>query len=123
MLLSRWKVDDAATALLMARFYENLMRSRTGTKPLGRAAALAEAKAWLRKLSRTEATKRLAVLVDGVLRGERSSLKAPLPNASRSRPRARTGPLRRRTSGPRSSLWAIRSEDTEANRALRRDDG
>ena len=79
VLLSRWKVDDAATALLMVRFYENLLGSRKGTKPLGRAAALAEAKAWLRQLSRAEATQRLAALVDGVPRGERGSIKAALP--------------------------------------------
>ena len=78
-LLSRWKVDDAATSLLMARFYENLLGARKETKPLGRAAALAEAKAWLRQLSRAEATTRLAALVDGVPRGERGSIKAALP--------------------------------------------
>jgi hypothetical protein len=54
--LSLWKVDDVATALLMQRFYQNLLGKRPGLeKPLGRAAALAEAKAWLRNLRRSEA--------------------------------------------------------------------
>src|SRR5260370_21831509 len=79
VVLSRWEVDDTATALLMVRFYENLLGSRKGAKPLGRAASLAEAKAWLRNLTRTEATKRLATLVDGVPRGERDRIKAVLP--------------------------------------------
>src|SRR5262249_37670392 len=79
VVLSRWKVDDAATALLMTRFYQNLLGSRKGTKPLGRAAALWEAKKWLRGLTRAEATKHLAALVDGVPRGERGSIKAALP--------------------------------------------
>jgi CHAT domain-containing protein len=75
VVLSRWKVDDAATALLMARFYEGVLGQRAGLKaPLGRAAALAEAKAWLR----AEAERRLARLLDGVPRGERSTLKKGL---------------------------------------------
>ncbi len=56
VLLSRWKVDDTATALLMLRFYENALGKRKDLKaPLGRAAALEEAKAWLRGLGRAEA--------------------------------------------------------------------
>ena len=49
------------------------------SRPLPRAAALTEAKTWLRALSRAEATQRLAVLVDGVPRGERGTIKAALP--------------------------------------------
>ncbi|MGE3808765.1 MAG: CHAT domain-containing protein, partial [Gemmataceae bacterium] len=80
VVLSLWKVDDSATALLMARFYENLLGRRAGLKqPLPRAAALAEAKTWLRTLSRADAAKRLAGLVDGVPRGERGTIKAALP--------------------------------------------
>jgi CHAT domain-containing protein len=80
VVLSRWKVDDAATALLMARFYENLLGRRAAdSKPLPRASALTEAKTWLRTLPRAEATQRLAALVDGVPRGERGSIKAALP--------------------------------------------
>ena len=45
-------MDDTATALLMARFYENLMGTPEKTvKPLPKAKALAEAKQWLRGLS------------------------------------------------------------------------
>ncbi len=48
-MLSLWKVDDDATALLMTRFYQNLLGMRPGLKsPLPKAEALAEAKAWLR---------------------------------------------------------------------------
>ena len=93
VVLSRWKVDDAATALLMARFYENLLGKRKGIKPMGRAAALAEAKAWLRGLSRTEATKRLAALVGGVPRGERGSIKAALPTRQPDAPKGEDRPF------------------------------
>jgi CHAT domain-containing protein len=48
VLLSRWKVDDAATALQM-RFDQNVLCKRDELKkPLGRAEALREAKTWLR---------------------------------------------------------------------------
>jgi tetratricopeptide (TPR) repeat protein len=80
VLLSRWKVDDSATALLMVRFYENLLGKRGGLKaPLGKAESLREAKQWLRTLSREEAQKRLTQLADGVPRGERGSIGKPLP--------------------------------------------
>ena len=46
--LSLWEVDDTATALLMQRFYANLLGVRSGlSQPLPKADALAEAKAWL----------------------------------------------------------------------------
>jgi CHAT domain-containing protein len=52
--LSLWKVDDTATALLMERFYQNVLGRREGLKgALAKAAALAEAKAWLRKPRRS----------------------------------------------------------------------
>jgi CHAT domain-containing protein len=61
--LSLWSVDDNATALLMIRFYGNLLGARAGLKgPLPRAAALAEAKQWLRGLGRDEAV----ALVEGL---------------------------------------------------------
>jgi CHAT domain-containing protein len=93
VVLSRWKVDDAATALLMTRFYENLLGKRKDTRPLGRAAALAEAKAWLRTLSRAEATKRLAALVGGVPRSERGSIKAALPTRKPDAPKGDDRPF------------------------------
>lgn len=43
LLVSLWSVSDRATALLMRRFYENLEESK-----LSRAAALRDAKQWLR---------------------------------------------------------------------------
>jgi tetratricopeptide (TPR) repeat protein len=70
VVLSRWQVDDAATALLMLRFYENLLGKRKGLKAdKGRAEALAEAKAWLRNLSRREAEALVATLTNGEIRG------------------------------------------------------
>jgi CHAT domain-containing protein len=69
VVLSRWKVDDGATALLMVRFYENLLGKRAGVKPMGRARALQEAKDWLRQLPREAAERRVAALTGGVLRG------------------------------------------------------
>jgi CHAT domain-containing protein/tetratricopeptide (TPR) repeat protein len=49
LVLSLWEVDDASTALLMTRFYENLVGAGA-VKPMSRAEALAEAKRWLRDL-------------------------------------------------------------------------
>jgi tetratricopeptide (TPR) repeat protein len=54
VVLSRWQVDDEATALLMVRFYENLLGKRKGLKPMPKAEALQEAKDWLRNLSAKE---------------------------------------------------------------------
>ncbi len=70
--LSLWKVDDTATALLMSRFYENLLGKREGlSKPMGKAVALAEAKRWLRGLSQDEALKLSAAISGGIDRGTR----------------------------------------------------
>jgi len=44
VLVSLWQVDDRATALLMQRFYANLLEDG-----LGKAAALQEAQGWLRR--------------------------------------------------------------------------
>jgi CHAT domain-containing protein len=58
VVLSLWKVDDTATALLMTRFYQNLLGKRPGlVKPMPKADALAEAKRWLRTLPADEATR------------------------------------------------------------------
>jgi CHAT domain-containing protein len=63
VVLSLWQVDDTATALLMVRFYENLLGKRQGAaKPMPKAEALQEAKRWLRQLTRAEAETRLANL-------------------------------------------------------------
>jgi CHAT domain-containing protein len=71
VVLSQWKVDDAATALLMDRFYQNLLGKRADLKaPMPKAAALAEAKTWLRTLSRAEAVQRTAQLSQGVARAK-----------------------------------------------------
>ena len=82
MCLSLWKVDDAATALLMQRFYQNLLGKREGLdQPMGKSAALDEAKRWLRALSRDEATKLTAEITNGVARGKRKDvpLLPPVP--------------------------------------------
>jgi CHAT domain-containing protein/Tfp pilus assembly protein PilF len=73
--LSLWKVDDAATALLMDRFYQNLLGQREGlSRPMPKAAALAEAKQWLRQLPAGEAVERTAELMAGVARGKGQKL-------------------------------------------------
>jgi CHAT domain-containing protein len=70
LLLSLWKVDDTATALLMTRFYENWLGKREGLKkPLPKMEALREAKTWLRQLQRGERDRLAANLVKGELRG------------------------------------------------------
>jgi tetratricopeptide (TPR) repeat protein len=63
VVLSRWKVDDTATALFMLRFYENLLgKQKELKKSLGKAEALAEAARWLRQLPRTDAERLAAAL-------------------------------------------------------------
>jgi CHAT domain-containing protein len=75
-------VDDAATALFMMRFYENLLGKRPGLKaPLGRARALQEARQWLRGLTRSEAEALTAQLSQGQLRVTIRPLKPPAPPA------------------------------------------
>ena len=55
LLVSLWKVDDAATSLLMRRFYVNWLGGRAGDRtgrvvePMPKAEALREAKHWLRE--------------------------------------------------------------------------
>jgi tetratricopeptide (TPR) repeat protein len=69
--LSLWKVDDTATALLMQRFYADLLGRRPGlAAPLPKAEALREAQAWLRGLGRAEALDLMARLSGGVARGK-----------------------------------------------------
>jgi len=67
--LSLWKVDDKATALLMQRFYANLLGLRPGlSHPLPKARALQEAKEWLRELTLEEVSPALAALQRGAVR-------------------------------------------------------
>jgi CHAT domain-containing protein len=69
--LSLWKVDDTATALLMHRFYANLLGARPGLpQPLPKAEALAEAKHWLHELRRDEVAALAANLSGGEARAK-----------------------------------------------------
>src|SRR5262249_25318059 len=68
LVLSQWKVDDDATALLIARFYRNRQGKREGlTAPMPKAEALAEAKRWLRGADRLEVGAALAALPRGAI--------------------------------------------------------
>jgi CHAT domain-containing protein len=83
--LSLWEVDDTATALLMDRFYQNLLGKRAGLEsPLPKAEALAEAKRWLRSLTVKQAAELAASLSHGVARGaghKTTVVKLPPPTA------------------------------------------
>jgi CHAT domain-containing protein len=69
--LSLWKVDDTATALLIQRFYANLLGRRIGlSQPMPKAEALAEAKSWLRELTRDQVAKLAASLSGGEARSK-----------------------------------------------------
>jgi CHAT domain-containing protein/Flp pilus assembly protein TadD len=75
LVLSLWPVDDTATALLMTRFYQNLLGRRPGlTQPMPKAAALAEAKRWLRGLTSEDVAR-----LDRELPGTRGSATAAPP--------------------------------------------
>jgi CHAT domain-containing protein/tetratricopeptide (TPR) repeat protein len=72
LVLSLWKVDDNATALLMTRFYQNLLGRRPGLeKPLPKAEALREARQWLQGLPAEEVQKLIAALPKGARGTER----------------------------------------------------
>jgi tetratricopeptide (TPR) repeat protein len=76
--LSLWKVDDTATALMMQRFYANLLGRRAGLMaPLPKADALREAKVWLRGLRRAELLKVAADLSGGVARSKGTKARQP----------------------------------------------
>jgi tetratricopeptide (TPR) repeat protein len=91
--LSLWKVDDTATALLMIRFYQNLLGKRDLlTAPMPKALALAEAKRWLRELPAEDALKLTAEVSNGVVRGTRGKgekLKLPMPVTDPKQPGAK----------------------------------
>jgi hypothetical protein len=77
LVLSLWAVDDQATALLMQRFYQNLLGQRDGLeKPLPKAEALREAKKWLRELTADGVDQEVARLPKGERGGERPRPKA-----------------------------------------------
>ena len=76
--LSLWRVDDTATALLMQRFYADLLGRREGlSKPMPKAEALAESKAWLRGLTRGEVLARATELSGGVERAKGAKRREP----------------------------------------------
>jgi CHAT domain len=76
--LSLWKVDDTATALLMQRFYANMLGRRPGQNdPMPKAEALREAKAWLRGLRRADVLALTAELSGGVERGKDAIARQP----------------------------------------------
>jgi CHAT domain-containing protein len=81
--LALWKVDDTATALLMQRFYANLLGRRPGlTAPLPKAEALREAKRWLRGLRRSEVLTVAAALSGGVDRSKGAKARQPADPAA-----------------------------------------
>jgi CHAT domain-containing protein/tetratricopeptide (TPR) repeat protein len=64
LVLSQWPADDRATALLMRRFYQNLLGMREGLPgPMVKVEALGEAQGWLRRLSRQEVIAHLQALM------------------------------------------------------------
>jgi CHAT domain-containing protein len=76
MVLSLWRVDDRATALLMTRFYENMLGTpEKTTNRMSKAQALAEAKQWLRGLSAADVERLTSDLLDGLPRGTRGTRK------------------------------------------------
>jgi CHAT domain-containing protein len=96
LVVSLWPVDDTATALLMVRFYQNLLGGRAGSvsdrrtssdrsSPLGKAEALRAAKAWLRNLAGDQAAAQLARLPKLERGGERTR---PGATAAEARPYA-----------------------------------
>ena len=73
IVMSLWNAPDAPTALLMQRFYRNLKADQT------KAAALHEAKAWLRNLTRDDLKKlgRTDASVARITRGLGEAVTAP----------------------------------------------
>jgi CHAT domain-containing protein len=89
LVLSLWKVDDTATALLMRRFYQNLLGQRGGlSKGLPKAEALQEAKQWLRTLPRAEVEALAGKLTEAALRASEDTTP---PKERPARPELPTG--------------------------------
>jgi CHAT domain-containing protein len=81
-VLSLWPADDQATALLMQRFYQNLLGKRDGLRgPLPKAEALREAKAWLHDLTGEQAAEQVARLPRLERGGERARPKVAADEA------------------------------------------
>ena len=81
-------MDDKATALLMARFYQNLLGRRAGlSQPMPKARALDEAKRWLRELTVDAVGSELAALDRGTVRPLVDEVDGPAPRAASSSPR------------------------------------
>jgi CHAT domain-containing protein len=88
LVLSQWKLDDKATALLMTRFYQNLLGRRAGlSQPMSKATALDEAKRWLRELTVEAAGSELDALERGTVRPLVAEADGPSPRAASSAPK------------------------------------
>jgi CHAT domain-containing protein/tetratricopeptide (TPR) repeat protein len=74
LLVSLWKVEDLATSLLMHRFYENWL-----DRGMTKAAALQEAKSWLRSLTSADLTRERKAL--GLVREASRGATADIPDA------------------------------------------
>jgi hypothetical protein len=84
LVLSLWKVDDTATALLMTRFYQNLLGKREGLdRQMPKAQALREAKHWLHNLKAPEVDNLVASLPDGERGIVRERKPAAAPQAAK----------------------------------------
>ena len=109
LVVSLWAVDDRATSLLMTRFYQNWLGKRPGLdRPLSKADALREAKAWLRHLSGSEVDRELESIARGGLRPRSSRAGGgpplrPSPRLGRIHP-----PGRPRLNRPRGYSGTIR---------------
>ena len=81
--LSLWEVDDTATAVLMQRFYANLLGRREGlTGPMPKAEARLRVESWLRGLRRAEALALTAKLSGGAVRGTGAEGRRPTDPAT-----------------------------------------
>ena len=107
LVLSLWKVDDDATALLMTRFYQNLLGTRAGLKsPLPKAEALAEAKAWLRHAGPEEVGEAIAALPRGSIVRREAVVQAPAGSPDRTTRREAAAPKPKTRPYEDPAYWA-----------------